>query len=96
MKKVYSVPFIVAIGLVVLFAHGKGEFFGVQKAFGYGGTVVDFFSLAGDGTVYDASPSYYTWDQTRKDTTNTAVFSPTSNYFYVASSRGTSSAKRIE
>jgi len=37
MKKIYSIPFIVAIAAIMMFGQSQGDFFGIKTAFGYGG-----------------------------------------------------------
>ena len=37
MKKIYSIPVIVAFAAIIMFGQGSGDFFGIKTAFGYGG-----------------------------------------------------------
>jgi len=37
MKKIYYAPVIMAFAAIVMFSQAKGDFFGIQTAFGYGG-----------------------------------------------------------
>jgi hypothetical protein len=87
MKKIYSIPFIVAIAAIMLFGQGQGDFFGIKTAFGYGGgsskTVV--LNAPNSWAVISPSTKLSAFNYTSADITSILAYNAATKRFEVPS-----------
>jgi len=85
MKKIYSIPLIVAIAAIMMFGNGQGDFFGIKTAFGYGGggskTIV--LTAPNSWAVISPSTKLSAFNYTSADITSILAYNTSTKLFEV-------------